>query len=158
MQLTYSLLTLTALFMTSSAAPAPAQTITGSGSASGNLTLNATGVFFNTAGTNTPANPLAPGSSNTGSFAGLSSGVIHNLPDISAPGPLVIKSFATFVTSAGTIVFDLQSIAPGMGTSDACTSSAVGSACTPTGSALTIVQASAGGLRNPFSITIAPSS
>jgi hypothetical protein len=48
-----------------------AQTITGSGSVSGNLTLSATGVFFNAGGTNTPANPLTPGNSNTGSFAGL---------------------------------------------------------------------------------------
>lgn len=65
--------------------PAAAQTITGSGSVSGNLTLNATGVFFNSGGVNTAANPLTPGSSNTGSFAGLSCGAIQNVPGTLAP-------------------------------------------------------------------------
>jgi hypothetical protein len=51
-----------------------------------------------------------------------------------------MKNFATFATSAGTIVFDLQSIAPGIGTNAQCASAAIGEVCTPTGSPLTIVQ------------------
>ena len=139
-KLTSSTITLSVIGLLSLITPATAQTITGSGSVSGNLTLNATGVFFNSGGVTTPANPLMPGSSNTGSFAGLSTGAIHNLPGTLAPGPLVIKSFASFNTSAGTIIFDLQSIAPGFGSSDACSAAITGSVCTPTGSPFSIIQ------------------
>src|SRR6185437_6147201 len=72
---TYSLLGLSILGLTVFSVSSLAQTITGSGSASGTATVNIIGVFFNAAGANTAANPLAPGnSSNTGSFAGLATG------------------------------------------------------------------------------------
>jgi hypothetical protein len=97
-------------------------------------------VFFNLSGANTPANPLSPASPNTGSFSGLTNGAIKNLPGLTAPGPLAIKSFATFNTPSGTVVFDLQSVAPGSGTTAGCTSAAIGSVCTPAGSPLTLIQ------------------
>ncbi len=122
--------------------PASAQSVTGSATVSGNITISATGIIFNTNANNTVANPLTPGSPNTGSFAGLTSGAIKNLPGLSAPGPLVIKSFATFNTPSGTIIFDLQSIAPGTGSPADC-SAGVGSVCTPAGSPLTVIQTSA---------------
>jgi len=137
---TYSLLKLSILglvILSSSLA----QSVTGSGSASGACTVSAVGIFFNASGTNTAANPLTPGnSSNTGSFTGLASGTIRNLPGTIVPGPLVMKNFATFATAAGTIVFDLQSVAPGVGSNAQCASTAVGEACTPTGSPLTLAQ------------------
>ncbi len=120
---------------------ASAQSVTGSANASGNIVISATGIFFNANVSNTAANPLTPGSPNTGSFTGLTSGAIKNLPGLSAPGPLVIKSFATFNTPSGTIVFDLQSVAPGTGSPAGC-NNAVGSVCTPAGSPLTLIQSS----------------
>ena len=135
--------TLTLAFITGAAlmTPATAQSITGSATVSGNITISATGIIFNTNVSNTVANPLTPGSPNSGSFAGLSSGAIKNLAGLTAAGPLAVKSFATFNTSSGTIIFDLQSVAPGTGSPADCTS-AVGSVCTSAGSALTLIQSS----------------
>ena len=131
----------TLLFIT----PATAQTVTGSASVSGNITISATGVFFNASGSNSPANPLKPysGNPNSGSFSGLTSGAIKNLPGVTAPGPLAIKGFATFNTPSGTIVFDLQSAAPGSGSTQACANAAIGNVCTPAGSPLTVIQTAA---------------
>ena len=139
--------TLALFFITAFAliTPATAQTVTGSASVSGNITISATGVFFNASGSNSPANPLKPysGNPNSGSFSGLTSGAIKNLPGVTAPGPLAIKGFATFNTPSGTIVFDLQSAAPGSGSTQDCANAAIGNVCTPAGSPLTVIQTAA---------------
>jgi hypothetical protein len=138
---TYSIPTLSIMGVLAFITPAAAQSVTGSATVSGNITLSATAIFFNANAGNTVANPLTPGSPNSGSFAGLSGGAIKNLPGLAAPGPLAIKSFATFNTSSGTILFDLQSVAPGTGSPAGC-NSMVGSICTPAGSPLTLEQTS----------------
>lgn len=113
--------------------------------AGGGVTVNSSGLFFNTTGANVP-NPFAVGGTNTGSFAGLTGGTIQNItPPI--VGPTNIPAFATFNTAAGVVTFNLTNIMPGVGNAAACTSNTVGNVCTPT------VQ----GFMSPFTLTqVAP--
>jgi hypothetical protein len=97
--------------------------------AGGGVTVNGSGLFFNTSGANVP-NPFAVGGTNTGSFAGLTGGTIQNIaPPI--VGPTNVPAFATFNTAAGVVTFNLTDIMPGVGTAGACTSNTVGNLCTP---------------------------
>jgi hypothetical protein len=111
----------------------------------GGVTVNNSGLFFNTSGSNVP-NPFAAGGISTGSFAGLTGGTILN---VSPPvvGATSIPGFATFNTAAGLITFDLTEILPGIGTAAACTSNTVGNVCTP----------NIGPIMSPFTLTqVAP--
>jgi hypothetical protein len=67
---TYLIPTLALIGGLSFIASATAQTVTGSASISGNITINATGVFFNASPASTTPNPVSPRSTNTSSFAG----------------------------------------------------------------------------------------
>lgn len=112
-----------------------ATSVTGSADFGGVATVTATTITFTS--TNGGANTFVPGPA-TNDFSGLTGGTIQNL----TMGVLPVPDFVTFEgTSVGTIHFDLTSVAPGAGTPGACTSSAVGSSCTPTGSPFTLVQA-----------------
>lgn len=104
--------------------------------------------FFNTA--DTTAMAYDAGSAN-GSYAGLtngngtvSGGEITDLLGAPATGSVSVPNFATFVTTAGLIHFDLTTIFAGTGTNAACSSNAVGSVCTPTGSPFTLTQTNTG--------------
>jgi hypothetical protein len=111
----------------------------------GGVTVNNSGLFFNTSGTNVP-NPFTVGGASTGSFVGLTGGTILN---VSPPvvGATSIPGFATFNTAGGVITFNLTDILPGVGTAAACTSNTVGNVCTP----------NIGSVMSPFTLTqVAP--
>lgn len=139
MRLTYSLFSLVALGTAAFVTPALATSVSGTATFSGNATVNSGGVFFNDSGANV-TNPFVPGSPNTGDFSGLTGGTIQNLVGAPTTGPVSISDFVVFNVAAGTIHFDLTSIEPGVGTAAACSSSAVGSSCTPAGSPFTLIQ------------------
>lgn len=136
MRLNYSLFNLVALSTVGFVVPAMATSVTGSATFSGDAVVTATTITFSSV--NGP-NTFIPGgtSFNSGDFVGLSGGTIQNL---SMATPLPVHDFVTFTVPTGTVEFDLQSVAPGVGTPGACTSSAVGSVCTPAGSPFTLIQ------------------
>jgi hypothetical protein len=146
-----SFLTFSVVTALISITPASATPLTSGSTASiqnvsgGGVTVNNSGLFFNTTGANV-SNPFAPGGTNTGSFAGLTGGTILNL----APpvvGPTNVPGFATFNTAAGVVTFNLTTIMPGVGSAGACTSNTVGNVCTP----------NLGPIMSPFTLTqIAP--
>jgi len=127
------------------AGPASAVTIiSGSANITGNVSVTATTIqFFNGA---TP-NSFAPNGASTGSFAGLTGGTIGELFLATEPVGTAIDviDYATFQGGSVTpIDFDLTYIQPGFGTNAACSSSAVGAECTPTGSPFTLIQGQQG--------------
>lgn len=107
----------------------------------GGVTVNSSGLFFNTTGSNV-SNAFAVGGASTGSFAGLTGGTILNLAPPSV-GSTNIPGFATFNTTAGVVTFDLTTIMPGVGSAGACTSNTVGNVCTP----------NLGSIMSPFTLT-----
>ena len=143
MKLTHFLLTLVA-GSALAVVPAFATSVNGEANFSGTSTVNMNGIFFNASGTGTESdqNAFNVGTPNTGSFAGLTSGSVTNIVGPPPVGAHPITGFMTFNTSSGTILFDLQTIAPGVGTAAGCTSNAVGSVCTPPNSPFTLTQTS----------------
>jgi len=139
MRLTYSLFSLVALGTAAFVTPAMATSVSGTATFSGNATVNSGGVFFNDSGANV-SNPFVVGSPNTGDFSGLTSGTIQNLVGPAMTGAVSIPDFVVFNVAKGTIHFDLTNIEPGVGTAAACSSSAVGSICTPANSPFTLIQ------------------
>lgn len=136
MRLRLSFLSLCAVIAAISVNPALGTSLINGSTASiqnvsgGGVTVNNSGLFFNTSGANV-SNPFAPGGTNTGSFAGLTGGTIQNLtPPV--VGAVNIPGFATFNTAAGLITFNLTNIMPGVGTAGDCLSNTVGNVCTPT--------------------------
>lgn len=123
----------TALFFNASSARAAA--VTGQANIAGNVNVDLTSIVFNPSFTNTP------GALETGSFAGLTGGVIKSLTGGPATGAVSVPNFINFNLGVATpITFDLTFIAPGVGTAAACASSTPGSLCTPTGSPFTLLQ------------------
>jgi hypothetical protein len=90
---------------------------------------------------------------NTGGFAGLTGGTIQNLTGAALTGTVPIPHFITFTVPGGPVFFDLMSIAPGLGTSGACSSNTVGNICTPTGSPFTLIQRTAGQVEIDLSVS-----
>lgn len=135
MRLNYSLFSLVALGTVACVTPALATSVTGSATFSGDAVVTATTITFTSV--NGP-NTYVPGGAafNTGDFTGLTGGTIQNL----TMGTLPVPDFVTFNVAGGTVHFDLESVMPGVGTDAACSSSAVGSVCTPTGSPFTLIQ------------------
>jgi hypothetical protein len=127
-----SLLTLAGLGI-AVVAPALATSVTGTAPIGmaplGGITINSSGLFFNTTGTNV-VNPFVANGSPTGDFSGLTGGTVMNLTP-AVVGSDNIPGWATFTTGAGTITFDLQSVLTGAGNPASCGSSAVGTVCTP---------------------------
>jgi len=112
-----------------------ATSVTGSSTFSGDAVVTSNTITFTSV--NGPNTFVPSGAAfNTGDFVGLSGGTIQNL----TMGTLPVTSFVTFNVGGGTIDFDLQSLAPGVGTPGACLSAAVGSVCTPPGSPFTLIQ------------------
>ncbi len=144
MKLTHFLLTVVA-GSTLAAVPALATSVTGEANFSGTATVNMNGIFFNATGTGneTTQNPFVVSAPNTGSFSGLTSGSITNIVGLPPVGSHPITDFMTFNVSSGTILFDLQTILPGVGTAGACTSDTMGNVCTPPNSPFTLTQTSA---------------
>ncbi len=128
-----SLLAIPALFLTSSAY---ATSVTGTVDIVGNVSVSATAInFSNLTSTFT-------GATQTGSFAGYTTGTIKPLTGGTTTGMVNIPSFATFnVAGVSPVIFDLTYIAPGVGSS-ACNSAALGAECTPAGSPFTLFQLS----------------
>ena len=115
---------------------AQAAPITGMANIAGNVTVTATTINFAPTFTNG-----VPGSTETGSFAGLTGGTIQSLTGGPVTGNVSVPGFAVFTTGvAAPVTFDLTFIAPGTGTAAACTSSTPGALCTPAGSAFTLLQ------------------
>jgi hypothetical protein len=139
MRLTYSLFSLVVLGTAAFVTPAMATSVSGTATFSGNATVNSNGVFFNDSGANV-TNPFVVGSPNTGDFSGLTSGTIQNLVGPAMTGAVSISDFVVFNAAAGTIHFDLTNIEAGVGTAAGCSSSAVGSICTPANSPFTLIQ------------------
>ncbi len=128
------LLAIPALLLTSTAQATP---VTGQANIVGNVTVTADSILFN------PTFGVPNGSSNTGDFAGLTGGTIQSLTNGPATGVVNVQNFITFSQGvAAPINFDLNYIAPGVGTQAGCGSSSLGSACTPSGSPFTLFQLS----------------
>jgi hypothetical protein len=96
------------------------------------------GLFFSN--TNDTAPQTFDGGTGTGAYSGLNGGTIQNLVGPPVTGPISIVDFATFLTTIGTIHFDLQNIFPGVGTAANCGNNSLGSQCTPAGSPFTLTQ------------------
>lgn len=127
-------LAISALFV---AMPAGATPITGSANIVGNVNVSASGVSFLSTFTS------SAGAAETGDFSGLLGGTIKNLANGPLTGSTFLKAFATFNTGLPTpVYFDLTYIAPGVGTLAGCNSSALGTACTPSGSPFSLFQLS----------------
>lgn len=123
----------TALFFNASSARAAS--VTGQANIAGNVSVNLTSILFNPSFTNTP------GALETGSFTGLTGGIILPLTGGPVTGPANVPGFIMFNQGVATpITFDLTFIAPGVGTQAACASSTPGSLCTPNGSPFTLLQ------------------
>ena len=127
-----SLMAVPVLLLTSSA---QAASITGTANIAGNVNVSGTTLAFAPTFTNTV------GATETGSFAGLTSGTIGSLSGGSTTGAVNIPGFIMFTGGvAAPITFDLTYIAPGVGSAAACSSSAAGAECTPAGSPFTLIQ------------------
>lgn len=126
------LLAVPALVVSPSANAAP---ITGQANIAGNVTVSGTAVTFSPTFTNTV------GAMETGAFSGLTSGTIQSLTGGPVTGNTSVPGFITFSGGvAAPITFDLNYIAPGVGTMAGCSSAAMGSSCTPAGSPFTLFQ------------------
>ena len=89
----------------------------------GAVTVSLTGVTFSNFAT-------LGGAFDTGAYAGnttVTQGSLIGAPTLTPN----LTSWATFTVPAGTIIFDLQTIDPGVGTAAACLSNTVGNVCTP---------------------------
>jgi len=108
---------------------------TGEANTGGTVFVSSAGIFF--------SNFTAPGP-NTGSYAGTTSVTQGNLVGAATLTPN-IANWATFTGPVGgPIIFDLQTINPGVGTAAECLSNTVGNRCTPSAnSGITITQVSA---------------
>jgi PEP-CTERM motif-containing protein len=108
---------------------------TGEANTGGTVLVSSAGIFF--------SNFTAPGP-NTGSYAGTTSVTQGNLVGAATLTPN-LSNWATFTGPAGgPIIFDLQTINPGVGNLAGCLSDTVGNRCTPSAnSGITITQVSA---------------
>jgi hypothetical protein len=118
------------------ATSAQAAAVSGEANIAGNVSVSNSSILFNPAFVNTP------GAMETGSFAGLTGG---NIMSLIGGGPVTgatsVPGFISFNQGvASAVTFDLTYIAPGVGTAAACSSSAIGSLCTPNGSPFTLLQ------------------
>ncbi len=127
-----SLLAIPTLLLTGTAQATP---VTGIANIAGNVNVSGTTIAFNPTFTSTG------GAMETGSFSGLTGGTIGSLTNGPTTGTVFVPNFINFTTGVATPVsFDLTYIAPGVGTLSGCSSSALGAACTPTGSPFTLFQ------------------
>ncbi|MDQ6679248.1 MAG: PEP-CTERM sorting domain-containing protein [Acidobacteriota bacterium] len=101
----------------------------------GNATVTGSTINFFGGPLGTTPGIVNVGQPDTGGFTGFSGGSIQNLT-----GTFPVIDFITFATTGGPVFFDLQGFNPGTGTMAGCGSTAVGSVCTPTGSAFTLTQ------------------
>jgi PEP-CTERM motif len=130
--ITASLIAALALFSGSFASATP---ISGLANIAGNVVVSATAINFNPSFTSTA------GAMETGSFAGLTGGTIQSLSGGPVTGSVSVPSFIQFSQGVSQpVIFDLNFIAPGVGTLAGCSSSTPGSACTPPGSPFTLFQ------------------
>ena len=105
----------------------------------GNVTVQDGTIAFASAITSTN------GATETGAFAGLTGGTIQTLTGGPLTGTLAtpVTNFISFSGGVATPVsFDLTYLAPGVGTVAGCSSSNLGSSCTPAGSPFTLFQLS----------------
>jgi hypothetical protein len=108
---------------------------TGESNTGGTVLVNSSGIFF----TN-----FAPTPPQSGSYTGTTAVTQGNLVGAPTLTPN-ITGWATFTGAAGgPIIFDLQTINAGVGTLAGCSSNAIGSRCTPTGSGITLEQLATG--------------
>ncbi len=133
-------LSLIAICSTVLVSSASATSVTGSASVSGQAIITGNMLSFtsNTGVANQVTPDMPPP---TGSFAGLTGGTIQNLTGV-PPGPVVppITGYATFTGAAGTVMYDLTTLGPILGTPAGCTSNTVGNECSPAGSPFTLIQ------------------
>lgn len=109
--------------------------ITGGANIVGNVVVTGTTVAFSPTFTN------SNGASETGDFSGLTGGTIQSLTNGPVTGATSVPAFTVFATGvAAPVTFDLNFIAPGVGNLAGCSSSALGSECTPAGSPFTLFQ------------------
>lgn len=108
--------------------------ISGQANVNGSVTVTSTQVLFD------PTLTVSPGSTETGSFMGITGGTIGQLTGQPVGTPINVVGFATFTGGAvNPIDFDLTEILPGVGTMANCNNT-LGAACTPNGSPFTLYQ------------------
>ena len=101
----------------------------------GNVTVTSSAINFFGGLNDTTPGVVNVGQPDTGGFSGFSAGTIKDLGNT-----FPVIDFLTLATTSGPVFVDLQGFNPGTGTNAACSSNAVGSVCTPTGSAFTLTQ------------------
>jgi hypothetical protein len=108
---------------------------TGEANTVGTVLVNSSGIFFSN------FNPTPP---NIGAFTGITAVTQGSLIGAATLTPN-LTSWATFTGPVpGPIIFDLQTLNPGIGTSAECSSNTIGNRCTPSAnSGITITQISA---------------
>ncbi len=106
----------------------------GEDNTAGVVSVNSNGIFFAQFVTTGP--DIGAFKDNTTDTQGNLMGAVPNL----APNLIDWASFSG--TDSGLIMFDLQTLSPGIGTPAGCLSDAVGSICTPAGSPITLIQIS----------------
>jgi hypothetical protein len=129
-----------ALVLTSSlildASALRAAPVTGHSNIAGTVSVSADTIMFSPTFIST-----GDGAMETGSFAGLTGGTIDSPPPGIRTGDYSQAGMLKFTGGlADPVIFDLTYIAPGVGTNANCTSAALGSLCTPTGSPFTLMQ------------------
>lgn len=116
-----------------------ATAITGQANIGGNVTVQDGTIGF------APTITSTTGATETGSFAGFSTGTIQPLTGGPITGNLAVPvtDFITFGTGvAAPVLFDLTYVAPGVGSLAGCSSASFGASCTPAGSPFTLFQLS----------------
>ena len=113
---------------------------TGQGNSAGTVLVNSSGIFFSNFAT--VPSPICTSISLgcTGSYAGATGTVQGSLAGAPTLTPNIVDWAEFSGTAAGLIKIDLNTLNPGAGTLAGCSSDAVTSSCTPTGSPITLTQ------------------
>jgi len=111
---------------------------TGQGNSAGTVLVNTSGIFFSNFATVPSPTCTSPGC--TGSYTGATGTVQGSLAGAPTLTPNIVDWAEFSGTAAGLIKIDLNTLNAGVGTLAGCSSNAVGSQCTPTGSPITIAQ------------------
>jgi PEP-CTERM motif len=111
---------------------------TGQGNSAGTVLVNSSGIFFSNFVTVPSPTCTSPGC--TGSYTGATGTVQGSLVGAPTLTPNIADWAEFSGTAAGLIKIDLNTLNAGFGSLAGCSSNAIGSLCTPTGSPITIAQ------------------
>lgn len=128
-----SLVAISTSFFSNSANATP---VTGLANIAGNVTVSGSSINF------MPTFESTGNATETGDFTGLTGGTMMSLSNGPVTGATSVPDFIIFSGLAKPIHFDLNYIAPGVGSLSGCGSASPGSSCTPFGSPFSLFQLS----------------